>query len=134
MNIASTPRRSSGFSLGEQLTVLTIVGLIAVIAVPQLDLFGTSARRHQNRRAAENIVHVHAIGQAAGVEWPAGGVAAKVMAVVAGGKPTRGAFANRVFEATVKPDTVEGTFVFIGMRPNGDLFFDPKAEQNPDGF
>lgn len=123
----------SGFSLIELLTVMVIIGILAAIIVPNLSSLTGTADRTKDRRNAQNILLAYSSGTAAGVEWPEGDVATQVAAVIAGKKPSGGIFANREFRADVTGDQVAGTYPFLGVRGNGELFLDPQGAQNASG-
>ncbi len=126
-------RWRSGFSLIELLVVIVVIGLIASIAIPNLASITGSADKVKDKRNAQTILLAYTTGAAAGVEWPEGDVATQVAAVIAGRKPTSGSLANMTFQSTVTADRAPGTYLYIGVRPSGELFFDSTGGQNASG-
>jgi prepilin-type N-terminal cleavage/methylation domain-containing protein len=126
-------RRRSGFSLIELLTVMVIIGLLAAIVIPNLSFLSGTADKVKDKRNAQNILLAYTTGAAAGVDWPAGDVAAQVAAVLAGRKPNGGSLASMNFQSTVSADQVEGTYIYIGVRATGELFFDAQGGQPASG-
>lgn len=126
-------RRRSGFSLIELLTVVVIIGLIAAIAVPSLSSITGDADRIKDKRNAQNILLAYSTGVAAGVQWPEGDAATQVAAVIAGRQPTGGSLKNVTFRSTVNAEDVPGTYLFLGVRSSGELFFDATGGQNSTG-
>lgn len=125
--------RPSGFSLIELLVVILIIGLIATIIVPNLGFLAGEADKVKDKRNAQNIMLAYTTGVAAGVVWPDGDVATQVAAVIEGRKPASGSLASMMFQSSVAPDTVPGTYLYIGIKPSGELFFDSAGGQNPAG-
>jgi prepilin-type N-terminal cleavage/methylation domain-containing protein len=126
-------RRKRGLSLVELLTVLMIIGLIAALSIPHLGSLTGVADDVKDKRNAQTILLSYTTGAAAGIQWPAGDVAVKVTAVLAGQKPPTGVFADTWFRANVPADEVDGTYRFLGKRASGELFFDPSGGQNATG-
>lgn len=133
MKTINASHRRSGFSLIELLTVVGVIGLVAAIVVPHMGKLTGAADLAKDRRNAQTILLAYSTGAAAGVVWPEGDVATQVAAVVAGRKPSGGVFAERMFRAELMADQVSNTYPFIGVRTNGELFFDPKGQQNASG-
>lgn len=133
MKPVSVPHRSSGFSLDRYLPAITTLMLAGLILLPHLSRMSDD-HRVENRRNAENIVHIYLTGLSAGVAWPEGNVARKVDAVVTGMLPARGIFANRLFRATIPEKRIAEVYRHIGLHPNGLLFFDAQAAQPVDGL
>ncbi len=126
-------RRRSGFSLIELLTVVGIIGLLAAITIPSLGVLTGEADRVKDKRNAQTVILSYNTGSAAGVQWPEGDVATQVAAVVAGQQPTGGAMRTMTFRAALGTDDALRTYVYIGVRSNGELFFDSAGQQDPSG-
>lgn len=126
-------RQQSGFSLIELLVVILIIGFIASIVIPNLGFIAGEADKVKDKRNAQTIMLAYTTGVAAGVVWPEGDVATQVAAVLEGRKPASGSLASMNFQSSVAADTVPGTYLYIGIRASGELFFDSTGGQNPDG-
>lgn len=125
-----SPRVILGISFERWLKILVGTFLAVMFLGPQFEQIADS-RRREIRRHSEHIVQTYLIGQIAGVPWPEGGVEAKVDAVVTGRLPPSGEFINRLFRVVVPEEKIEDTYAYIGLNPNGQLFFDPQGCQNP---
>lgn len=124
----TSPRIYFGVSLESWLRIIIGSVLAIMLLGPQVEQF-MSSRRREVRRHAERIVQTYLVGQTAGVPWPEGTVQTKIDAVVTGRLPSSGVFLNRLFRVVVPEDKIEQTYAFIGLHPNGLLFFDPKGTQ-----
>jgi hypothetical protein len=125
------PRICFGVSLERWLKILTGTFLAVMFIGPQLEQVSES-RRREVRRHAQRIVQTYLVGQTAGVPWPEGSLQAKIDAVVTGRLPDSGVFINRLFRVVVPEEKIDDTYAFIGVHPNGLLFFDPKGSQKPE--
>lgn len=133
MKTKHADRRRSGFSLIELMVVILIIGLIASIALPNLGFISGQADKVKDKRNAQTIILAYTTGSAAGVEWPEGDVATQVAAVIEGRKPSSGSLPNMLFQSAVTADNAPGTYLYIGVRSSGELFFDSSGGQDPTG-
>ena len=133
MKINQSDLRRSGFSLVELLTVMVVIGLLASIVIPNLSFISGTADKVKDKRNAQNILLAYTTGTAAGVVWPEGDVATQVAAVLEGRKPLSGSLSSMNFQSTVTSDEVAGTYLYIGVRSSGSLFFDSEGGQPASG-
>lgn len=133
MKINHLDRQRSGFSLVEFLVVILIIGLIASIVVPNLGFITGEVEKVKDKRNAQTIILAYTTGAAAGVAWPEGDVATQVAAVVEGRKPASGSLTRMMFQSAVTADKAPSTYLYIGVRSSGELFFDSTGSQNPTG-
>ncbi len=133
MKIHHADRRRAGFSLIELMVVILIIGLLASIIVPNLGFLTGEADKVKDKRNAQTIMLAYSTGAAAGVNWPAGDVATQVAAVIAGQKPASGSLSNMMFQSSVTADKAPATYIYIGVRPTGELFFDSTGGQPASG-
>jgi type IV pilus assembly protein PilA len=119
---------SKGFSLVEMLVVIAVIGVIAAIAIPNIGSINQSAKDARNQRNAQSVVSMYQSCAAAGVVWDGSTRNAKVDAVITGQAPTDGAFAGKSFKVPNLSNKDE-TYKYIGIDPNGDLFYDKAGGQ-----
>lgn len=127
-------QRHTGFSLVEMLTTIAILGILVAIVLPHFGGVNSQAEDIKNKRNAQTIVLAYSTGDAAGVRWTTGNVAAKVTAVLAGQYPPSGVFKTNKFQAQITPADAPGTYKYISMNAEGDLFVDPIGGQNASGL
>ena len=86
-----------GFSLVEMLIVIAVIGIIAAIAIPNIGNINQAAKTAKDKRNAQTIASVYQAGNAAGVSWGDSSVSTAASAVIAGGSPSDGPFADNTF-------------------------------------
>ena len=92
--------RKAGFSLVEMLVVITIIGVIAAIAVPNIGRLTDAAEKSKDQRNSQNLASVSSSAQAAGLDFveQGGGTEATVVGlIVAGATVPSGAFQGTFF-------------------------------------
>jgi type II secretory pathway pseudopilin PulG len=124
--------------LVELLTTVSIIAILAAIALPYIGSINSEANNMKNKRNAQTIVGTYsageAAGEAAGVKWPAGNVATKVAAIIAEKNPTGGIFATTTFKVTLSLEEAALTCRFIRSDARGNLFLDAEGTQDPRGI
>ena len=91
-------RRHQGFSLVEMLVVVSIIGLIAGIAIPQISSFKTAAEEAKAQRNAQNLAAVSSQAMAAGIDFVGSNSRAQAISnVITGASPPDGSFAGDYF-------------------------------------
>jgi len=119
-----------GFSLVEMLTVISVIGIIASIAIPNIGSISDSARTATRQRNGQSIVSMFAAGQAAGVAWAGATRNALVGSVISGQAPTDGAFTGKTFRVpNITGAELTATYPYVGKDSDGNLFYDRTGGQ-----
>ncbi len=118
----------------EFLTTVSIIAILAAIALPNIGSINSEANNTKNKRNPQTIVGTYSAGEAAGVKWPAGNVATKVAAIFAGKNPTGGVFATTTFKVTLSLNEATLTYRFIRSDAQGNLFLNAEGTQDPRGI
>lgn len=127
----SYQRAARGFSLVEMLVTITLIGLLAAIAIPEIGSTSDSARRASCQRNAQHVVSVYLAGVSAGIVWAGSSKIEKIASVVQGAAPEQGVLAHHSFRVPdLQGDILTGIYPYIGCDLNGDLFYDMAGEQN----
>ncbi len=124
-------QRQHGFSLVELLTVISVIGIIAGIALPSMGNVNTAASKAVNQRNAQNIVSVFQSGVSAATAWVATSRNAAVADVVAGRAPASGAFSGQTFKVPNLTGTdLTGAYPYVGLDASNNLFYDKAGGQS----
>ncbi len=118
----------------EFLTTVSIIAILAAIALPYIGSINSEANNMKNKRNAQTIVGTYSAGEAARLKWPAGNVATKVAAIIAEKNPTGGIFATTTFKVTLSLNEATLTYRFIRSDAQGNLFLDAEGTQDPRGI
>lgn len=112
------------------LTVVSIIGIIASIAIPNIGSVSNSAKTATRQRNGQSIVSMFAAGQAAGVSWTGATRNALVGSVIGGQAPTDGAFAGKTFRVpNITGTELTSTYPYVGIDGDGNLFYDREGGQ-----
>ena len=118
--------RMRGFSLLEMLVALSLLGMLASLVLSGLPNINQQSNQTRDRRNAQELATVCATAQAAGVDFVvAGDMDLTIKNVVAGGKPSDGAFAGRFFGLPGLTPVDQGTAKTYLLLDNGSLQFRP---------
>ncbi len=126
-----TPSSPKGFSLVEMLTVISVIGIIASIAIPNIGSISTSAKTAVAQRNAQSIVSMFAAGQAAGVTWAGATRNALVASTISGQSPTDGPFVGKTFRVpNISSTDLAVSYKYVGRDSDGNLFYDRSGSQS----
>jgi type IV pilus assembly protein PilA len=112
--------------------VISIIGMITPLALPQIGAMSSAASTAAQERNAQNIVSVFRAGKEAGsIEWNTSSRNAAVADVIAGRKaPSTSIFAGNEFSVpNIKGDSLTGLYKYIGLDARKNLFFDRTGSQ-----
>ena len=119
-----------GFSLVELLATITVIGVIAAMAIPQFANINGTASMAKDQRNAQSVVNTFMAGTAAGVTWTTTDRNTAVADVIAGRTPSTGAFSGRTFQVPgVTGTDLTGAYAYIGLNADGTLFYDKAGNQ-----
>lgn len=128
--LTSAHPASRGFSLVEMLTVISVIGIIASIAIPNIGSISDSAKTATRQRNGQCIVSMFSAGQAAGVIWTGSTRNALVSSVITGQSPTDGAFSGKIFRVpNITGAELTATYPYVGRDSDGNLFYDRTGGQ-----
>lgn len=120
-----------GFSLIELLVVISIIGIIASIAIPSVGSITNAAKTASYQRNAQSICGMFAAGQAAGVSWVGNTRNLLISDVIAGRAPADGAFVGKTFKVPgITGTDLTNTYPYIGRDADGNLFYDKTGAQS----
>jgi type II secretory pathway pseudopilin PulG len=120
-NLSLTARRN-GFSLFEMLMFIAILGVLTGVLVPLLS-HNSDYEAARNRRNAQEISMVYSAAQIAGLNFAGPSLEATIKNVMAGGKPTTGAFKNHKFAVSTLSDTdIAGAANYLKLN-GGQLIY-----------
>lgn len=125
-------QRQHGFSLVELLTVISVIGIIAGIALPSMGNVNTAASKAVNQRNAQNIVSIFQSGVSAGLTWTGGAVRNTLIgSVVSGQSPASGAFTGQSFKLPSLTGTdLTGAYPYVGIDASNNLYYDKAGGQS----
>jgi prepilin-type N-terminal cleavage/methylation domain-containing protein len=117
------PCYRKGFSLVELLTVVTVLGALVGLLVPNLAI-ASKSRDVQNQRNAKALISVAVGAEVAGVSLVVeGDLNATLTRITQGAAPTTGAFKGRVFRASgMDWDAIEGAKKYLKVEGDRLLF------------
>lgn len=122
----STGVRMRGFSLLEMLVALALLGLLTAIVLGGFPNINRQSTQTRDRRNAQELATVCTTAQAAGVDFVvAGNLDQTIKNVVAGGKPSDGAFAGRFFGVPGLTPVDQATAKTYLIIDGGSLQFRP---------
>ena len=115
----------TGFSIIELVLTVTVIGVLAAVAIPNISSVSSASGTAVSKRNAQSIVNTFQDGLAAGVVWDTSGTRTETVdLVIAGAGPADGPYAGKIFKVGgVARADVAKAMPFIGKDPDGNLFY-----------
>ena len=126
--------RNRGFSIIEILVVISIIGIIAAIAIPYLSKFTDVADREKTRRNAQNLALVASAAAATGLDFTQSGnnsVDQVISNVITGAVVANGSFEGEIFKApNMALEEAAPASAYLKVEGRA-LQYDPSGSQTP---
>ena len=117
-------RLRSGFSLGELLTVIAVVGILAAIVLPTLSRVFESAEENGFKRNAQNIAQVYNSARMAGASLPDGSDLDAVIQSLAQGVTGKGSLSSVTFQlGAIDQTQMTGAKQFLDWQPTHKMIY-----------
>lgn len=114
----------AGFGLNELLTVITVIGIMAAIAVPAFGGLWERGESTKNRRNAQSLVNTYSAARAAGATFTVytkSGVANALTGNAGSRRVTGGGiFATSEFLLALSPEEVSNSLTYVEAQGTGE--------------
>jgi type II secretory pathway pseudopilin PulG len=129
MTTHSLNARRNGFSLFEMLMFIAFLGVLTGVLMPLLSPNGEYAAS-RSRRNAQEICMVYSAARIAGLNFAGSSLEVTIRNVMAGGKPTNGAFKDHKFAVSTLSDAdIAGAAAYLKVSGE-DLIYTPNKTTN----